>query len=642
MRVLQENEMLNGTYQIIREIGAGGMGVIYLAYHHNLRKYVVIKKIKEDFVGQLDVRAEVDIMKNLRHSYIPQIYDFIQLGTDIYTVMDYIDGHDLKYYITNNTWFTEEELIKWLTQSLEVLEYLHSQTPPIIHSDIKPANIMLDTDGDICLIDFNISFEQNNFQHVIAATAAYAPKEQITPQWVYDPQVGNYIETTVIDARTDIYSLGTTFYHLATHIKPNREINKQYPIVQLDLPYSEAFTKIIYKAMQENPEDRYQSAAEMLRAIRDIQKSSTAYKAIRGGIIAGSCLIGLLIGCGGILMYRQSRQKLETRFRKEYTQTLQISADYEPQAAIEADMDMLNNEKYDSYFDDDPEKKGNLLYQMATAYYAMDQYGTADEYFQEALTYIQTSDCYRDYAISLAKSGDLQGALNLIDTHASEIQELDAKQIQAEVWMLQGEYQQAIENLNEVKAQVVQQDDYVRVIVMLSEAYYNMQDFANMKEVVENANLPDNYKMTKNHLLATAYIGMAGQDDVEAHKQQYYKQAQSYLEELEQQGKLQYEDALNLVIVYSNQGQWHTAHTKLASMLDDYPDDYHLYTQMCFLIYGEEAEKKSSERKYDEFESYYVQTINLYNAQNTSGVEDDKIIQLRQMYQELRDKGYIK
>lgn len=641
MRVLQENELLNGTYQIIREIGAGGMGVIYLAYHHNLRKYVVIKKIKEDFVGHLDARAEVDIMKNLRHSYIPQIYDFIQLESDIYTVMDYIDGKDLKYYISNNTWFSEEELIKWLTETLEVLDYLHSQKPPIIHSDIKPANIMLDTAGDICVIDFNISFEQNNSRHMIAATAAYAPKEQTTPQWVYDSKQNTYIETTVVDARTDIYSLGATFYHLATHIRPNQDINKQYPIVQLDIPYSDAFSKIIYKAMQENPEERYQSASEMLRAIHKIRKNSTAYKVIRAGIITGSCLLGFLVAAAGVMVYRQFRQKQEQQFRKKYTHTLQISADYDSQAAIEGDMELLNDEKYDSYFADDPEKKGNLLYQMATAYYAMEQYGTANAYFFEALSYIQTSECYRDYAISLAKSGDLQASLKLIETHSSEIQELDARQIQAEISLLQGEYQDAIQNLNYVREHVTNQEDYVRVIIMLSEAYYNMQDYVNMKAVIENAKLPDNYKMTKNHLLATAYIGLAGQDEVENHKQQYYKQAQNCLEELEQQGQLQYDDWLNLVIVYSNEGQWHAARVKLAEMLDVYSDDYRIYTQMCFLIYGEESEKKASERKYDEFESYYEKTIKLYNMQNTSGVEDDKIMQLKRIHQELKDKGYI-
>lgn len=105
---------------------------------------------------------------------------------------------------------------------------------------------------------------------------------------------------------------------------------------------------------------------------------------------------------------------------------------------------------------------------------------------------------------------------------------------------------------------------------------------------------------------------------------------------------MSYEDALNLVIVYSNLGQWHTARVKLSAMLDEYPDDYHLYTQMCFLIYGEQAEKKTAERKYEEFESYYEQTIRLYNEQNTSGAEDDKILQLKQMQEELKSKGYIK
>ena len=148
--MLKPNDVINERYQVIREIGTGGIGVIYLAYHLNLQKYVVIKKIKDDFVGRIEVRNEVDIMKNLSHTYLPQIYDFIQLGTEIYTVMNYIEGFDFSHYIKAGYHFSEEQLTKWLTQCLEVLEYLHTRTPAIIHRDIKPANIMLDKDGNIC------------------------------------------------------------------------------------------------------------------------------------------------------------------------------------------------------------------------------------------------------------------------------------------------------------------------------------------------------------------------------------------------------------------------------------------------------------------------------------------------------------
>lgn len=639
MRTLQENEVLNGIYRIVREIGSGGMGVIYLAYHLNLEKYVVIKKIKDDFVGQLEARAEVDIMKNLRHSYIPQIYDFIQIGTDVYTVMNYIEGYDFAHYIRNGCWFTEEELTKWLMQSLQVLEYLHNQKPPIIHSDIKPANIMLDQNDDICVIDFNISFEQNQGKHIMAATAAYAPLEQLVPQDVYDEYYG-YTKMTVIDERTDIYSLGATFYHIATHIKPNTEINSTYPITALDVPYSNAFTKVIWKAMQAVPENRYQSASEMLKAVRDIRKHMKEYKLIRAGIIACGCLVGFMVGCGGVMLYKQSAERKLKAFQAEYNRAIEISADYAPQEALEQAMYILNEEDYDKYFSDSPEKKGNLLYQIATAYYVQDNYDAANQYFEEALNYIDHSDCYRDYAISLAQSDNLEAALEFLSAYSAQMDSMDVMQVQAEIWMLQGDYEQAINGLQYVLDSSLNAEKKTRALVLLSEAYYNMGDFAGMEAAVVNVSLPDNYNITKYSILATAYIGLANEGSGTV-KNEYYAEAQEYLEMLEDQGYLGLDDALNLVIVYQNQGEYYQAEQKLIELMADYPDNYRLYLQMCFLLYGRETEKNSEERNYSEFENYYIQTINIYNEQNTSGIEDDKIKQLKQLHQELKDKDYL-
>ena len=150
------NFRLPPPYTIIRHLGKGGIGEIYLAYHENLRKQVIVKKVKDHCVDIMDSRIEVDILKNLHHRYLPQVYDFIQVNGGIYTVMDYIPGYDLEYYCNRQMHFSEEQLLFWMQQLLEVLDYLHTRKPPILHCDIKPANIMIQEDGDICLIDFNI------------------------------------------------------------------------------------------------------------------------------------------------------------------------------------------------------------------------------------------------------------------------------------------------------------------------------------------------------------------------------------------------------------------------------------------------------------------------------------------------------
>ena len=84
-------DVLNETYEVIGEIGQGGTGVVYLAYHRRLQKQVVIKKIREDFVGKIYERAEADLLKSLHHEYLPQVYDFVQTGHTVYTLLDYVE-----------------------------------------------------------------------------------------------------------------------------------------------------------------------------------------------------------------------------------------------------------------------------------------------------------------------------------------------------------------------------------------------------------------------------------------------------------------------------------------------------------------------------------------------------------------------
>ena len=147
--MLFENMIVDDVYQVIEEIGSGGMGVVYLAYHLRLEKYVVLKQIKNPSVSTAMLRNEVDILKSLHHPYLPQVYDFIEFEGDIYTVIDYIDGYDLNCYIDNGWQFTESQLIKWLRQLCEVLSYLHTHYPPVLHTDIKPGNIIITTGGKL-------------------------------------------------------------------------------------------------------------------------------------------------------------------------------------------------------------------------------------------------------------------------------------------------------------------------------------------------------------------------------------------------------------------------------------------------------------------------------------------------------------
>ena len=170
-------EEFSNTYQILEKLGEGSGGVVYLAYHRRLQKEVVLKQIKSKGLSMADKRQEVDILKNLNHSFLPQVLDFLMMGDEVYTVMSFIPGKSLARLMREGARFTLGQLIRWGMQITSALNYLHSQRPPVIHGDIKPANIMLTPQGNICLIDFNISFFLDE-NAILGYTDGYSSPEQ--------------------------------------------------------------------------------------------------------------------------------------------------------------------------------------------------------------------------------------------------------------------------------------------------------------------------------------------------------------------------------------------------------------------------------------------------------------------------------
>ena len=230
--------IIGSTYEIIGQLGAGGGGIVYLAKHLRLNKQVVLKADRRKFTTNPELlRREVDVLKNLKHPYIPQVYDFFSEGETVYTAMDYIDGTSLDKALKEHGRFSQSQVISWAKQLLQALDYLHSPThgsPPrgYVHSDIKPANLMLLPNGDICLIDFNISLALGE-ESAIGASVGYASPEHYGLDFsLYSSLTQTQADGTVVmrdetetltmpeinrkirpDVRSDIYSTGATLYH---------------------------------------------------------------------------------------------------------------------------------------------------------------------------------------------------------------------------------------------------------------------------------------------------------------------------------------------------------------------------------------------------------------------------------------------
>lgn len=266
--------IIEGKYEVLKLIGKGGMSKVYLAMDQNLNKQWAVKEIekkasdKNNEVVILSAMAEANMMKRLDHPFLPRIVDIIDKPDAIYVVMDYIEGEPLSNVLNKKGAQPQETVIEWAKSLCIVLDYLHTQNPPIIYRDMKPANIMLQPNGNIKLIDFGIAREykeQNLADTVSLGTKGYAAPEQF----------GGRGQT---DARTDVYCLGVTLYHLLTGQNPCEPPYEIYPIRYWNPQLSGGLERIVMKCTQLNPEDRYQSCAELLYALNHYEEMDESYR----------------------------------------------------------------------------------------------------------------------------------------------------------------------------------------------------------------------------------------------------------------------------------------------------------------------------------------------------------------------------
>lgn len=270
--MLEIGSVVDGKYKILNVVGRGGMSVVYLAMNEKANKQWAIKEVRKDGVSNFEVIkqgliVETDMLKKFNHPLLPSIVDVIDSDGKFLIVMDYIEGKPLSDSLQENGALPQEDVIKWAIQLCDVLGYLHSQNPPIIYRDMKPANVMLKPDGNITLIDFGTAreYKRENLEDTTClGTRGYAAPEQFGGQGQTDP-------------RTDIYCLGATLYHLVTGHNPSEPPYEMYPIRYWDESLSQGLENIILKCTQNNPEDRYQNCDELLYALEHYEELDDIY-----------------------------------------------------------------------------------------------------------------------------------------------------------------------------------------------------------------------------------------------------------------------------------------------------------------------------------------------------------------------------
>ena len=277
--------VLGGRYEIVKELGRGGMAVVYLAMDSRLEKLWAVKALKKQDgrYGDGSLEREARILKGLDHPAIPRVADVVRERDGIFLVMDYIEGEALDKMLERSGAIPQEQAVAWTRQLCGALGYLHSRERPVIHRDIKPGNVMVTPEGNVKLIDFGTAGEyQEQAGAAGMGTRGYAAPEQLE-------RAGR------TDARTDIYSLGVTLRQLVTGKSPWE------PTYEPKL--SPGLEAVIEKCTRPDPGERYQSIRELQYALehyKEAHKNRGKSLKRRRAAFAAAVLGGSLLLAAGL------------------------------------------------------------------------------------------------------------------------------------------------------------------------------------------------------------------------------------------------------------------------------------------------------------------------------------------------------
>lgn len=330
--MLQIGSILDRKYKILSEIGHGGMSVVYLAINERAGKTWAVKEVRKE--GVVDAQAnlaglvaETNLLKELHHKNLPSIIDVIDTDDSFIIVMDYIEGKDLKKILEEEGAQSPEAVQKWGIQICDVLGYLHSQNPPIIYRDMKPANLMLkpaddDGIGDIMLIDFGTARKFKDTSQIDdtkpLGTIGFAAPEQY----------GNQGQT---DTRTDIYNVGATLFNLLTGISPADPPYYGVTLLRnIDPAYEgSGWEYVIDKCCQQNREDRYQNCVDLrydLEHVDELGKVEVEKRKRRWRLFLTSLAL-CLIGGVGMFVFNHFRSDATMQTYDQYLSSIATESD---------------------------------------------------------------------------------------------------------------------------------------------------------------------------------------------------------------------------------------------------------------------------------------------------------------------------
>lgn len=344
--------VLQGRYEIIDQLGQGGMGTVYLARDHRLHgRTYVIKKLRDDFFRDEDrekamafFMREIEVLCDLKHPNIVDIKDHFPEGNDYFILMEYVEGKNLHEMLhERGEPFAEDQVLEWSVQICKVLNYLHTHDPPVIYRDLKPSNVMIDTLGRVKLVDFGIARQyRDDSDNTHVVSAGYSPPEQY---W------------GAAEPRSDVYALGATMSFLLTGQEP-LALQTSSPRKHIDT-LSEHIDYIVQRATAQDPWLRFQNALEMLEELEyrpEVKRGLPQGNWIWGGIIGVSVVALafaiLYVGWHSAMMPKQDGQIASTTAKKVDSLQQQLTETRNREDQVKKQLDILRQ-----HMEDESKKK---------------------------------------------------------------------------------------------------------------------------------------------------------------------------------------------------------------------------------------------------------------------------------------------
>ena len=573
-----QNQILNNTYQILDAIGSGGTSSVYLAYHLNLRKYVVVKELARKWMEEDRLRTEVDILKNLHHPNLPQVYDFVWEKDAVYTVIDYVEGYDLEAYIKAGTKFTQEQVKYYLRQIADALQYLHSLPQPVIHSDIKPGNIIITPNGSAVLIDFNISIG-GNWGSMIGMTPAYASPEQIemAHQTMYQG-----VSSVVLDGRSDIYSLGATIYELISGIRPTAGV-PQVPLSNLGLTqYSKELLGLIDRMMIYDRNKRVRSAQKVVATLERMDTHYWIYFVLRcTSVLLSASLISMGIYC----FIRGNRQNTLERYQHGISIVSESIAAGNMDVALAQCQNMMAEKALGAYIYDNASVYAQYCHTMGDIYYYKNDYVNAAAYYDSSVAYCDSEDMAQlanylcDSAIAYAQNGNLTTAESRLAVASSYgIESNELLLVEAVLCARKGEVDRCIDAVNRLISGCEDRELCSRAAQCAASA---LTDVDAQIHWLQTALSYDNSRITK-RLLAFTYARKGQSAADETQRTAALSHSELLYSELNESEYASLEDRINYSVVLRMCNRTFEAVSILEKEMEQYPGHYRLLTNLAF------------------------------------------------------------